>query len=1262
MQQEAEALFTILDYYERAEINKGVKIYRIFKEEIQLLRKKDNVFTVQVPSENSSRTYQVKLNTDEETDECTCPAYDNNYYCKHATAAVFYLLIQYLDIAVNEIETRYSIKLQDAKSKPKPGNTAKNIDTRNPDGATWKTIKAEPEFLLPEISSLSHYYHSDYYIKRTVRIVEANEQLLLWKFSVTDNNKPYFPEITFNRHSTYQYRCTCRSGAILCKHVKASFESVLEKNPAFFLQYKDWSTEKERLLQPYGIRPGDLDARFFGFSINAWGRLILKEPSFIWKKGATEKFSQLKSLLAPQKSRPDLPKEAFINFELGWLLNLSSKLFSNGFELEPLKITDKGSKPAFTKLNLHQPDNHALLKSLPDDSYTFLTALSEPALKKWLLPHTHNFYISNLTQLGPKETDLLEDHYFSQLQELWPWLVTQPVYVLREGKFAVGNFHPAALSAAPVKPCFSVIQEGGFIIVQIILEKEGGYYPADAFSFHNGLLIETDGIFYLPAADDRKVFKEFEKGFIRLYESDKATLIREVIPYLQKKYSVQVPDTFKVERIELTPKPQLLLKEYKDQYLMLQPQFDYDGTVADYEPGAEDILQLGSDGTLQAIARKELFETAFFESLRLLHPAFERQTANDFFYLPFSEVMKNGWFLKTVPALQQQDIPVLGIKDLKKFKYNTATPKWEMKAGTGIDWFDLQIEISFGDQAVSLLEVRKAVLSGQNVVVLGDGTFGMLPEEWLQQYGMLLKMGDAQKNGTLRISKLHYTLIDELHGQIDDEKVLQEIEEKKQKLKGIGNIATVKPSKKIKAKHRPYQLSGFQWLQVLDEVGWGGCLADDMGLGKTLQAITFLQYLKEKYEGSTHLVVCPTSLIYNWEAELQKFAPKLNYHIYYGKDRDFSEEHFERYDLVLTSYGILRLDIEHLIRFSWHYVILDESQAIKNPDAQITKALQLVKSHNRLILSGTPVQNNTYDLYAQFNFINPGLLGSRDFFNTEFANPIDKSADAEKSSRLRRLVYPFLLRRTKEQVATDLPDKTESILWCNMPKDQQAVYDHYKEYYRKMLLQKIEEEGMAKAGMYVLEGLLRLRQICDSPQLLKAPDVKTVTSIKTQELLREIKENTGQHKLLVFSQFTEMLTLIREALEAGGFSYRYLDGSTPAAKRKEAVERFQTDPAAKVFLISLKAGGVGLNLTAADYVYLIDPWWNPAVEQQAIDRTHRIGQTQKIFAYKMICKGTVEEKILQLQSRKKQLANDLITEDTGFIKKLRKEDVAFLFS
>jgi SNF2 family DNA or RNA helicase len=450
-------------------------------------------------------------------------------------------------------------------------------------------------------------------------------------------------------------------------------------------------------------------------------------------------------------------------------------------------------------------------------------------------------------------------------------------------------------------------------------------------------------------------------------------------------------------------------------------------------------------------------------------------------------------------------------------------------------------------------------------------------------------------------------------------------------------------------------------MQALDELGWGGCLADDMGLGKTLQTISFLQFVKEKYPGSTQLVVCPTSLIFNWENEIQKFCPSIKFYTHYGLQRQFSKTTFDEFDVVLTTYGVIRNDIEELSQYLWQYIILDESQAIKNPDARVTRTILQLQAVNRIILSGTPVQNNTSDLYAQFNFLNPGLLGSREYFNREFANPIDKLGSKEKTVHLKKLIHPFTLRRTKEQVAKDLPDKTITVLWCEMEAEQRKLYNQYRDGYRNKLLKKIDEQGISKSGMDVLEGLLRLRQICDHPALVTKSEEEETSSVKIEELTREIQENAGDHKLLIFSQFTEMLQLIKKQFEKEGITFCYLDGSTPMKQRQEEVTRFQEDESVKAFLISLKAGGVGLNLTVADYVYIVDPWWNPAAEQQAIDRAHRIGQKRKVFAYKMICKDTVEEKILRLQERKKMLADDLIQEDSGFVKNLSREDVEFLF-
>jgi len=313
-------------------------------------------------------------------------------------------------------------------------------------------------------------------------------------------------------------------------------------------------------------------------------------------------------------------------------------------------------------------------------------------------------------------------------------------------------------------------------------------------------------------------------------------------------------------------------------------------------------------------------------------------------------------------------------------------------------------------------------------------------------------------------------------------------------------------------------------------------------------------------------------------------------------------------------------------------------------------------------MSGTPLQNNTFDIYAQMNFLNPGLLGSVEYFRNEFSTPIDKFGEQAQKDHLKKLLYPFILRRTKEQVATDLPEKTETVLFCEMEDKQRHIYESYRGVYRDRILNVIEGEGIERSQLTILQGLMKLRQICDSPAILNEEEKYPNHSIKLEELTREITENIGEHKALIFSQFLGMLALIKEKLVENNIAFDYFDGSTSPQEREKAIQNFQTNDMSRVFLISLKAGGVGLNLTAADYVYIVDPWWNPAVEQQAIDRTHRIGQTKNIFAYRMICKDTIEDKILQLQERKRSLAKELISDDESFVKGLTREDVEYLFS
>ena len=611
--------------------------------------------------------------------------------------------------------------------------------------------------------------------------------------------------------------------------------------------------------------------------------------------------------------------------------------------------------------------------------------------------------------------------------------------------------------------------------------------------------------------------------------------------------------------------------------------------------------------------------------------------------------------------MKEMKVPVFGFEALKNFRFNTARPTTHIHVSSGLDWFDAKVEIEFGKERVGIADIKKALAGKQSFVQLGDGTLGILPDEWLKKYALLFKVGDGRSD-KLRLSKYHMSVIDELYENRDETEMSFALDEKYERLKEFKNIPEVPAPAEVAHILRPYQLSGFQWLNYLNDVGWGGILADDMGLGKTVQALTMLDYYKTTNGSLKAIVVCPTTLIYNWQNEVKKFTPSLTYHIHHGSARSRSVEELSNHNIIITTYGTLRSDIQILLKMFFDYVILDESQAIKNPASKVTKAASLLTAKNRVCMSGTPLQNNTFDIFAQMNFLNPGLLGSMEFFRNEFATPIDKFGEQEQKDHLRKLLFPFILRRTKEQVAKDLPEKTETILFCEMEKEQRKIYDAYRNSYRDKIMGTIDDQGIGKSQLTILQGLMKLRQICDSPAILNEEEKYPNHSIKLDELTREISENIGDHKALIFSQFLGMLALIKAKLTEQNIPFEYFDGSTSAPDRERAIQNFQNNDECRVFLISLKAGGVGLNLTAADYVYIVDPWWNPAVEQQAIDRTHRIGQTKNIFAYRMICIDTIEDKILQLQERKKILARELITDDNGFVKALSKADVEYLFS
>lgn len=957
--------------------------------------------------------------------------------------------------------------------------------------------------------------------------------------------------------------------------------------------------------------------------------------------------------------RPELPANHVLKYEIGFLFNfVSSK--STRFDLEPVLIYELNGATEYRRISLQVEKGLAFLHKLEEGFYEDLLEFSDDKLLRWMTATGNRFlrnHSGSWAHLSARELVNLRRHYIDILGKLWPTLSAWPhLFFLKAGRFSNTQQNNIRLSPNPPEIRFIADRKADLIILKLILTLDGEEAP---LNIRGGFLLENNNTLYLPPdTETLAIIDLFKNGPLSFPVSVKKEIVKKYLVPWMDKYPVNIGPRLNIVLSEPEMQPRLRLSELNESNLMIRPEFSYAGIEIEYSEETHHVEE--SQSETRIIRRDKVGEKKLYEYLRTLHPSFSAQRNNQYYYLPFDEVMKRGWFIGLLRNVQEQGLPIHGFENLKKFRYSTHAPQITIQAGAANDWFELRVSIQWGDQQVSLREIRHAILNHQDTIMLEDGTLGHIPETWISQYSLLLRTA-SEEDGTLKLHKMHFTLLEDILDTIEGTDLRKDIEERRRKIIEYDTIEKAALSSQIKAQLRPYQLSGFHWLQTLDELGWGGCLADDMGLGKTLQAISFIQYIKEKYPGSTQLVVCPTSLIFNWENELEKFCPSLRFHIHYGSHRELKETHFTEFDIVLTTYGVVRNDVEQFSNFLWQYVILDESQAIKNPDARVTRAVKELRAVNRVILSGTPVQNNTSDLYAQFNFLNPGLLGNREYFNREFGVPIDKLGSKEKTLQLKKLIYPFTLRRTKEQVAKDLPDKTVSVLWCTMDEEQRKLYNHYRDGYRSRLLKKIDEEGIAKSGIDVLEGLLRLRQICDHPALVDKGPEAIQSSVKIEELIREIQENAGTHKLLVFSQFTQMLHLIREAFEKAGITYAYLDGKTAMNQRKEQVTKFQEDENIKAFLISLKAGGVGLNLTVADYVYLIDPWWNPAAEQQAIDRAHRIGQKRKVFAYKMICKDTVEEKILKLQEKKQLLADDLIQEDSGFVKNLTRDDVAFLF-
>jgi superfamily II DNA or RNA helicase len=689
-----------------------------------------------------------------------------------------------------------------------------------------------------------------------------------------------------------------------------------------------------------------------------------------------------------------------------------------------------------------------------------------------------------------------------------------------------------------------------------------------------------------------------------------------------------------------------------------------------YETGEGEVILPGPNpdlqtGSYQSRGKSYLIRRAQDEEAHLLS---ELQA------MGFTARNNHTWFMEQEEAITflLDHYPALvdayrvyGESSLTRYKVRLSQPQVvaEIETDEENKWFNLDLNVEYDDQKVPIDVIWKAWSQGKRYVQLKDGSYTSLPESWLRRLGRTLKtLGiDPEKPPKAQFSQYEVPVLEKIIEDLPETRTDEYFVKLREKINNFQEIKTITQPGGLQATLRPYQLQGLSYLNFLRDYGFGGILADEMGLGKTIQTLSFIQYLVDKGVDGPNLIVVPTSVLPNWEREAAKFVPELSRLTIYGAKRDDLFQHIGESQLIITTYALLRRDLDELLKYRYATVILDEAQNIKNPNTITAKSVRRLDAEMRLCLSGTPIENNLFELWSLFEFLMPGFLGSQHSFQRGIVKPI-KDGHEESLEYLKSRVKPFILRRTKNEVAKDLPPKVETVHYCDLIDEQRELYNALAMKLKDQVLRDVDEKGLAKSQMSILDALLKLRQICCHPRLLKLDMPGVSTNLPSgkfdafKDLITDITDSG--HKVLVFSQFVQMLHVIRSWLNIKELPYAYLDGSSK--DRFEQVDRFNENPDIPIFLISLKAGGTGLNLTSADYVIHYDPWWNPAVENQATDRTHRIGQKRQVFAYKMICQNTVEEKILKLQEQKRDVAEAIIPGQSA-LKSLTRDDLEMLF-
>ena len=734
------------------------------------------------------------------------------------------------------------------------------------------------------------------------------------------------------------------------------------------------------------------------------------------------------------------------------------------------------------------------------------------------------------------------------------------------------------------------------------------------------------------------------EDFIRIY-------LPHILPVLDWENLV---DHFEQNQIPLTRK-KIILSEENGQ-LQISATFQYDKYHFPMYMPMDRSLVRSNDHMLivqrDLIAERE--SRSFLEEHGLIYRAGHWHIASDYYVL--------DWMRIVIPKLKKAGFEIQGEESLNRFLVHRQIPRLKLKVQFRNNFFDIKYGLFEGNKALQTPDLLKQIQTGKQYIKLSDASNIYIPEnlrEKIKEFSSLLDI--AGGSGKLRLPSAGVVILKELRESTQDFTPDEKSMLLLQKYEKFEKINEIELPVHLQGTLREYQKSGLNWLFFLNDFHFGGILADDMGLGKTIQVISLLLKLKESRRlNHPALIIMPLTLIFNWVEEIEKFGPDLDVLVYSGSKNDRLEllKKFYKFDVILCSYGIVLQDQHLLIGKEYSYLILDESQKIKNPETKTYRAVNKIRSQYKLALTGTPIENSLIDLWAQINFLNPGLLGNLKQFQKQYIEvPLEEKEIKIKS--LKNLIYPFMLRRTKQEVEKQLPPLTEIVHYIEMTEHQLQIYQKWLRYYRDEIFLQIDNQGLNKSRLKILEALTYLRQLACHPAILDE-NVDLGDSGKMQ-LLEDMVEdilNEG-HKVLIFSQFVRFLKIIRKVFDTKELQYEYLDGKV--RNRAQKIKNFQQNRNVTAFLISLKAGGFGVNLTAADYVFHLDPWWNPAVERQATDRAHRIGQDKRVFVYKYIVKNSIEEKILALQQKKKQLSDKLITSDSNFIKQLTRKDLELLF-